>query len=398
MKKVRRPTGEYEVHRMDATVKASTEKYWLGEIGRWMRLNNYLEDAQASYSIGCCYIQLIRYEKRVQQAAGAIRTCPQYYLQYASTSSAYYKSGLHEQVVKAYKDIFGIGLNPEDEAYHILGIPFDEKELQTKAIWFFKRAVWINPDLAWAYLRLGELYFCQPNYEDAAKAYEQAVRICPNPTHDHSILAEASKKGVHYDEEWDVNTTYMFGDSSYLSAYYCLGIAYDRLRRYEDSLEAFRKLTRIEPDFHNELELDILFSELTSNRKKIEKCKEAEKIKLLFAESYVSIADALLALGLTSYNSNVRYCLEEAIEIKPDYLVAYDKLGWFYIDLGRFEGAAKLLKKATELNPSYLWTHYNLCRALQKLDDKNALIEECKSLAKLDKGLADEFFKQIMEK
>ncbi|MDP7416588.1 MAG: tetratricopeptide repeat protein, partial [Desulfobacterales bacterium] len=95
-----------------------------------------------------------------------------------------------------------------------------------------------------------------------------------------------------------------------------LGVVYDKLKRKEDSMEAMRKVIRVDPKNANALNyLGYSYADLGEN------LDEAEKL------------------------------IKEALKYKPDDGYITDSLGWVYFKKGLFQKALKFLEKAIHLVP-----------------------------------------------
>jgi serine/threonine protein kinase len=54
-------------------------------------------------------------------------------------------------------------------------------------------------------------------------------------------------------------------------------------------------------------------------------------------------------------------CIEKALALNPDYLDPLDVLAMNYADMGNFEKAFELSRRALKINPNHAHTHYRLC-------------------------------------
>jgi tetratricopeptide (TPR) repeat protein len=104
-----------------------------------------------------------------------------------------------------------------------------------------------------------------------------------------------------------------------------LGIAYGRLKRYEDAISVYKKALEIKPDEHEAWNnLGIIYGRLQRYE------------------------DAISAY-------------KRAVEIKPDMHEAWFNLGNAYINLKKYDEAIEVLAKAKEVNPEDPDTWENLC-------------------------------------
>jgi tetratricopeptide (TPR) repeat protein len=77
-----------------------------------------------------------------------------------------------------------------------------------------------------------------------------------------------------------------------------------------------------------------------------------------------NLANALYALGEKGPASERFY---QAVELKPDFVEAWNNLGTALADLGQHEDSLAAYRKALELEPSYADAHYNLADLLEEM-------------------------------
>lgn len=82
-----------------------------------------------------------------------------------------------------------IDLNPElTEAYYNLGITYEELRKHKDSIEALKRAIQLNPNHANAHYALGYAYYQLKEYHDSLAAFKQSIRIKPDNAFAHSKL------------------------------------------------------------------------------------------------------------------------------------------------------------------------------------------------------------------
>lgn len=79
---------------------------------------------------------------------------------------------------------------------------------------------------------------------------------------------------------------------------------------------------------------------------------------------------------------------KESIKLNPNTAETYYGLGFSSFRLGRFRDAADAFKKAITLNPEMAKAHYGLGLAYQELGSTSGLLDEYRTLERLDKNLA----------
>jgi tetratricopeptide (TPR) repeat protein len=172
-----------------------------------------------------------------------------------------------------------------------------------------------------------------------------------------------------------------------------LGVTYGKLGRYQDEIESCKQAIRIKPDFaeaHNNL--GFAYGSLNRYQDEIESCKQAIRIKPDYAEAYYNLGFAYANLG--RYQDAVG-AYKQAIRIKPDYAEAYCGLGFVYANLGRSQEGIESCKQAIRIKPDFVLAHYNLGVTYLVTGNKGLALEEYKILKTMDADKSNELFKLI---
>jgi len=177
------------------------------------------------------------------------------------------------------------------------------------------------------YLQLSLDYYLDGRYDKCIDAANQAIALRPN----------------------------------YAEAYNNIGSAYIALQQFDKAVSVLKKAISLKPGFvlaKNNLSL----AENHTVDTKV-------AIKMPTAEDYIN-------QGMTYYNSKLYYlCIaasESALEIKPDYDLAYNNMCAAYNGLGQWDNAIKVGNKGLQVNPNNTLLRNNLSVALagQKRSDK----------------------------
>jgi predicted O-linked N-acetylglucosamine transferase (SPINDLY family) len=114
-------------------------------------------------------------------------------------------------------------------------------EKTNDAIYYYKKAININPNYADAHNNLGNALKDSGKFEKAISCYEKAININPN----------------------------------YVQAYYNLGIIFEKLNNFQESINCYKKAIEIKPNYtraHNNLLFNICWS--NKNEKYLEFAKK----------------------------------------------------------------------------------------------------------------------------
>lgn len=109
------------------------------------------------------------------------------------------------------------------------------------------------------------------------------------------------------------------------------------------------------------------------------------KLEPRSSEAQLSLGHAYLKL---QKDRDAIKAFKEAIKLNPNVAESHYGLGYCNFRLARFREAADAFKKATTLEPNMAKAHYGLSLAYQELGNNPGLLEEYRTLERLDKSLA----------
>ncbi len=281
------------------------------------------------------------------------------------------------------------------KTYFNLGKTHLKLHLYDEAIRAFKQAVQIKGDYAEAYNGLGDAYLYSGHYPEAISAYTQAIKINPN-------FAEAyNGLGVAYSDTFQpeeairaLRQAIKLQPNSHVNFYFA-GLAYKRLGKRKEAVEALRETIRLNPKFADAYEV---LGDIYSNSKDYSAAVEVYR-SLVQLRPDSPAAHSLLA---NSYSNSGRKqeALDEyelVIKLIPKDPSGYHNIGNTYADMGRFDEAIQSYKRAIALKSDYIPSHFMLGRAFFKKGDKASAIEQYNVLKSLDpnaaKALLDEISK-----
>jgi len=103
--------------------------------------------------------------------------------------TAYSKSGMHEDAIKAYKQ--AVDLNPNyTKAHYNLGTAYIKSGMFEDAIVAFQKTISLDPEFAKAHYNLGTAYSKTGMYENAIEAYKKGIDLNPDfAAHDNLRIA-----------------------------------------------------------------------------------------------------------------------------------------------------------------------------------------------------------------
>jgi tetratricopeptide (TPR) repeat protein len=118
------------------------------------------------------------------------------------------------------------------------------------AIKAYKDAIHRSPDRDDIYISLGNLYFSDERYNEAAEAYEKAVKIWPNAGNHYALGQAYLNAGRHSEADREFNAV-LRTEPDQPNGYYGLGLNFSKQGRYEDAILQFKEAIRVEPKFYD---------------------------------------------------------------------------------------------------------------------------------------------------
>jgi tetratricopeptide (TPR) repeat protein len=118
------------------------------------------------------------------------------------------------------------------------------------AIKAYKDAVRRSPDRDDIYISLGNIYFSDGRYDEAAEAYEKAVRIWSSSDNHYALGQAYLNAGRHSEADREFNTVLRL-EPDKPAGYYGLGLNFSKQGRYEDAIIHFKEAIRIDPKFYD---------------------------------------------------------------------------------------------------------------------------------------------------
>ena len=162
----------------------------------------------------------------------------------------------------------------------------------------------------------GNEWFALGKYEEAAKAYKEAIN-------------KEADEPVYYNN---------------------LGISFTKLEKYEEAIEVYKKMLEVQAESYS---ANKSIGELYGLQKKY---REALPYFSKAVELSPDDPDAFYSLGACLMNTGVyAEALEvfsKVTEIEPDYSLAYYQVGMIYVNQNKKEEAIKNLEKFLELAPT----------------------------------------------
>jgi len=237
--------------------------------------------------------------------------------------------------------------------YFIQGMENERKFYYGDAQQSFEKAVELDPDFATAYFYLAYAHRWLGNIEARNEAIEKAKALSHKATDKERLFIEASHaRYIERNQEKRISIVQEIAKKypKEKRAYYFLALFYRDEGNYDKAIEEFNKVLELDPnsgEVHNGLGYIYL---LKGNfEKSIEHLKKYASLNPEDANPLDSMADAYFQMGRLD-EAIAKY--KEALEIKPDFLISYLKIGYILALKEDYSEALKSVDRYIAMAPS----------------------------------------------
>jgi len=166
-------------------------------------------------------------------------------------------------------------------------------------------------------------------------------------------------------------------DSTYIDAYYYIGITNNEKKEYNSAIEYFKKAINLNPNHAKSWNhMGFSYEKLDIFDKAIDSYRKAAGLDSTYTLAHYNLANAY------KHEKNYDNAIEsykKAIELDPNYASAWLFMGYAYLDKNDYHSALQNLEKAIDINQ-------DLGKGI------NVIIDDIKkSIEKLQKGLLEKF-------
>ena len=260
-----------------------------------------------------------------------------------------HQQGQLQLAEQQYKKI--LELQPKhDYVLNLLGILLSQfKGDHKQAEKLLKKAIKINPEEPDYHGNLGLCLQYQNKYPEAEKAYKKATRLNPNFINAWFGLGNVNLYLKNTNQAIKNLQKTIEIDPDFIPAYNNLGNIFRDSGQFDDAIMMFKKVLELKPDFAEAwYNLGLVYRFSFKGNEAISAFEKAIDIK----KDYVR---AICNKGICYYkllddSDNALKDFDKAIEIDADYIFPYLHKASIFQNLGRFEDAEKILRKAIEIN------------------------------------------------
>ncbi|HEX7176341.1 MAG TPA: tetratricopeptide repeat protein [Pyrinomonadaceae bacterium] len=342
-------------------------------------------DAAALNSRAVARLFLGRYREAHEDLRRAVSIKPDRAAYHANLGSALWKLGRADEAVAAERA--AVRLDDKNfQARYQLGrflLRLGGRERTTEAVEHLRRALEIDPrqhdvrlELITAYRALGDRASASNHLDflwDARPSDPRVFYTSALLATDRDDLTAAIK---------DFREA-LRRDPAFHSAWQDLGVAYMKLKRWDEAIETFTELARLRPESVEAAYLHALSLFNAGRAREAEgEARRALRINAGAAEAHTLLGVVLASRGDAS--AEAVETLGQAAALSPNSFDAHFYLGRVLYSMRDYASAVKDLSAAVRLNPRHAEARFFLGTALEASGDSRAALEQYQELVKID--------------
>ncbi|MGD0382723.1 MAG: tetratricopeptide repeat protein [Thermoguttaceae bacterium] len=248
-------------------------------------------------------------------------------------------------------------------------------------ITFNRAALEKNPAFWLGYYNLGVALNKEGHSLEAAKQYEQVLRLEPNDSFAHSNLAAILIQSSRYQEAIDHLRQALRVNPDYLVALNNMAGALVQTGRPEEAIQYCRQALRLKPDcFEAHYNLANAFFNTGRFQEAIEQYDQAIRLESDRPKAHYNMGVALINTG------RLREAIdhfEKVLRLRPDFTEAHNNLAIALLKTGRPQEAIEHYQKVLRLKPDSPEIHFNLALAYANMRQSSKAFAEAQKAVEL---------------
>jgi tetratricopeptide (TPR) repeat protein len=255
----------------------------------------------------------------------------------------------------------------------------------------YRETIARNPAAWMAYNNLGALKLAEASQDlsEAVTLLQTAVRLYPGNAEAHNNLGVAYQRLDRYEDAAREHQEALQLFPTYAEAYNNLGLVAEHQGQIDEAQRYFATALRLQSGTRNTAEahhnMGSALQKLGRYEEAVTEIREALRINPRYADAHDNLGSALLRLGRTD-EAIAHYT--EAIRLKPDFAEAHNNLGRALLQAGRAEGAIAEFNETIRLKPDAALPHVNLADVLRRLGRRDEAISHLQAAIRLQPDLA----------
>jgi len=324
------------------------------------------------------------------------RTAPKAVTKPGKTAAAYEADGERFYEQKDYDSALvafqsAAKIKPTPRSLYMIGWLRNDFEEYDQALVALNQAIALDPRYSSAYLEKGYSLRRLKRNSEAATALNTSISLNPKSSTAYYELGLAYYNLERFNESVSALTNATALRPDYGDAYEQLGMSLRRAGRNQEAITALNKAIQLDPEDSNGYMAlgDVYFY----NTKEYQKAMAAYKRGLQYdSNNHVAAYNVgWVCNDLGNYSEAITW-LTQATNAKPDYVYAYDELGFSYLKLKRYPEASTALRRASSINPRNEVTHYYLGQVYLATNNRNGAMAEYQALQRLNSEYASKLY------
>ena len=237
------------------------------------------------------------------------------------------------------------------------------------------------------FFRDGLSFLSKDDCEKALPYFEKAVEsdsnyaeawaqsgFCNEKLGKHSEALEASKKAVNLRPSAE--------------SYFNIGLASYYLKQYKDAAEAYRQSIKLDPynaaDAH--YAIGLVYRDWGKPDEEIQAYKQTIRLRPDYTVAYERLGSRYLKSK--KFNEAIEV-FRQLSALKPGDAVAPNNMGEAYLELNKLNDAVESFRQSIRLKPDFGKAYYNLGRCLLAMGNRDAALEQYTILTNIDPDYAE---------
>ena len=328
--------------------------------------------AQLQYNLAVVHHQLNNWNAAIMAYNQAIKLKPDYGAAYFNLGVLYDRQGELEIAIASYQQVIAVQPNFV-RAYSNLGSTFARQKQYEQAIAVFKGGLKIDPTWATLHNNLGQVYWFNDQPGLAIGSFENAIVLDPNMALAHHNLGKLWQQQGNYPQAIACYRRVIDLEPENILAYGHCSDAEQKIGNISAALDLWRKVIELKSDFINAyvkrmmaIEPDDLLdvARISCARFLLSLQQDQKNIALHhLGEAYSHMGDVLFEFRGV-YQAEKYY--QKALQIKPDAVELYLKLGNCLAKQKRLDGAIAIYQIGLNLEPKHPQICFQLGKVLER--------------------------------
>lgn len=254
------------------------------------------------------------------------------------------------------------------DALHLLGMLAHQNNRHEEAVAFLAKAASINPRSAQVHINRASALTALNRIDDALASYDKAIKISANPI---TLFLRGNLLARHgrFEEAASAFARAFATKGDFADAYSNHANCMVSLGRFEEALKSFKSVLALRPDADDYYNNGIAFEKLGRFKDAVEAYDQAIAANPRFAEAYANRGNSLKELGQLE---DALASINKAVAIDPGSTTAYYNRGIVLRALGSLQEARLSYERSIALDPNFVDAFQNLSNILIELKDFKA--------------------------